>query len=98
MRVLATAASIAAAFIVCLTTHTAIAAPDYSLLGKSLTPLGAERAGNADGTIPAWEGGLTQPPAGWTPQQGYIDPFPGDKPLFTINGGNAIRAGHACDR
>jgi hypothetical protein len=69
----------------------ALAAPDYSELGKSLTPLGAERAGNADGTIPAWEGGLTQPPAGWTQAQGYVDPFPSDKPLFTINASNAAQ-------
>lgn len=67
------------------------AAADYTRLGKDLTPIGAERAGNADGTIPAWEGGLTQPPAGWTPQQGYIDPFPGDKPLFTITAANAAQ-------
>ena len=63
-------------------------AADFSRLGKDLTPIGAERAGNADGTIPAWEGGLMQPPAGWTPQQGYIDPFPNDKPLLTINSTN----------
>ena len=63
-------------------------AADFSRLGKELTPVGAERAGNADGTIPAWDGGLMQAPAGWTPQQGYVDPFPGDKPLFTINSTN----------
>ncbi len=64
------------------------AAPDFSRLGKDLTPIGAERAGNAAGTIPAWDGGLRQPPPGWTPQQGYIDPFPNDKPLFTIDSTN----------
>ena len=62
---------------------------DFSRLARDLTPIGAERAGNADGSIPAWEGGLTQPPAGWTPQQGYVDPFPEDKPLFTIAAANA---------
>jgi len=68
---------------------TAVAADaDFSRLGKDLTPIGAERAGNADGTIPAWEGGLATPPAGWTPQQGYVDPFPGDKPRFTITATN----------
>jgi hypothetical protein len=67
------------------------AAPDYSRLGQELTPVGAERAGNADGTIPAWEGGLSQPPAGWTAQQGYVDPFAGDKPLFTITAANAAQ-------
>jgi len=66
-------------------------AADYSRLGKDLTPIGAERAGNADGTIPAWEGGLTQPPAGWKREQGYVDPFPDDKPLFTITGANAAQ-------
>ena len=67
------------------------AAPDYSRLGKDLTPVGAERAGNADGTIPPWDGGLTKPPAGWTPQQGYVDPFPGDKVLFTITAANVAQ-------
>jgi hypothetical protein len=68
---------------------TSAADRDFSRLGKDLTPIGAERAGNAEGTIPAWEGGLTEPPAGWTPHQGYVDPFPGDKPLFTITAANA---------
>jgi hypothetical protein len=66
-------------------------AADYSRLGKDLTPIGAERAGNADGTIPAWDGGLKQPPAGWTPQQGYVDPFPQDEPLFTITSANVAQ-------
>jgi len=66
-------------------------AADYSRLGKDLTPIGAERAGNADGTIPAWDGGLTSSPTGWTPQLNYIDPFPGDKPQFTITGANAAQ-------
>jgi hypothetical protein len=61
---------------------------DFSRLGKDLTPIGAERAGNADGSIPAWEGGLASAPPGWTPQQGYVDPFPGDQPLFTITAAN----------
>jgi hypothetical protein len=66
-------------------------AQDFSRLGKDLTPVGAERAGNADGTIPAWEGGLMKPPAGWTREQGYVDPFPGDKPLFTIDASNVAQ-------
>src|SRR3981081_1669546 len=42
-------------------------------LGKDLTAFGAEKAGNANGTIPAWEGGDTQLP-GWERgkgRQGY---------------------------
>ena len=57
-------------------------------LGKSLTPLGAEKAANAGGTIPAWDGGLTQCPAGHKPGEHYPNPFPQDQPLFTIDAGN----------
>ena len=36
----------------------AVPESEAAKLGSSLTPLGAERAGNADGSIPAWDGGL----------------------------------------
>jgi hypothetical protein len=55
-----------------------------SRLDAKLMPLGGERAANAAGTIPAWDGGLTKPPAGYTPGRHYVDPFAADKPLFTI--------------
>ena len=64
-------------------------AADLDRLGKDLTQVGAEKAGNKDGTIPAYDGGLTKPPSGWTSAQGYVDPFPDDKVLFTITGQNA---------
>jgi len=57
--------------------------------GEGLTPMGAEQAGNKDGTIPAWTGGITSPPAGYKPGQHHPDPFAGDKVLFTITGKNA---------
>ena len=38
---------------------------ELARLGQDLTPSGAEKAGNADGTIPAWTGGLTEAPAGF---------------------------------
>jgi len=58
-------------------------------LGKSLTPLGAEMAGNASGTIPAWTGGLhsgnsTKSSDGGRPDNPYAD----DKPLFVITNAN----------
>ena len=62
--------------------------PDAGKLGKSLTPVGAERAGNKDGTIPEWTGGITQPPAGYKVGMHHPDPFAGDKPLFTITAQN----------
>jgi len=51
---------------------------DVAKLGTTLTPLGGEKAGNADGSIPAWDGGLTKAPAGYKPGQHYVDPFAGE--------------------
>lgn len=59
---------------------------DLARLGNELTPIGAEKAGNADGSIPAWTGGLTQAPAGWSP--GHGDPFAADKPLYSVDARN----------
>ncbi|MBK9090803.1 MAG: DUF1329 domain-containing protein [Holophagales bacterium] len=64
---------------------------DIAKLGTTLTPLGGEKAGNADGSIPAWDGGLTKAPAGWKPGTHYANPFAGEKPLFTINAQNAAQ-------
>ena len=57
-------------------------------LGKDLTPLGGEMAGNADGTIPKYEGGITKPVPGFKPGDHHPDPYPDDKVLFTITAGN----------
>ena len=56
--------------------------------GTELTPVGAERAGNQDGTIPEWTGGIVQPPAGYKVGMHHPDPFPGDKPQFEITAKN----------
>ena len=57
------------------------------LKGNTLTPFGAIRAGNADGSIPAWTGENLPLPAsfenGTTPQY-----FTDEKPLYTITGAN----------
>ncbi|MGK2858066.1 MAG: DUF1329 domain-containing protein [Thermoanaerobaculia bacterium] len=63
-------------------------AKDIARLGAELTPLGGEKAGNAAGTIPAWDGGIKTPPAGYKPGSHYVDPFAGDKALFTITKAN----------
>ncbi len=57
-------------------------------LGTTLTPMGAELAGNAAGTIPKWEGGITKAPAGYKPGTPHIDPFSADKLLVTITSAN----------
>src|SRR5215470_9810604 len=66
-----------------------LSAADLAKLGTTLTPLGAEKAGNAAGTIPAWDGGLTKPVPGYTGGGVYVDPYAGEKPLFTIDAKNA---------
>lgn len=57
-------------------------------LGQDLTPLGAIKAGNTDGTIPVWDGGITKPIPGYKLGMHHPDPFSDDKPLFTINSDN----------
>ena len=59
-----------------------------ALGGPELTPIGAERAGNADGTIPEWTGGITELPEGYEVGGRLVDPFAGDKALFTITAEN----------
>ena len=67
------------------------ATPDEAAqLGKTLTPTGAEKAGNKDGTIPEWTGGLTTPPPGFKAGSTVrVDPFAGEKPRLVITGQNA---------
>jgi hypothetical protein len=63
------------------------AAPDATLLTTTLTPMGAERAGNADGSIPAWTGGLVQPPL--PPDQAVgAHLFEDEQPLYTVDASN----------
>ena len=50
--------------------------------------MGAERAGNKDGTIPAWNGGDTTPAPGYRPGQIEPDPFSKDAKLFSITSAN----------
>ena len=56
-------------------------------LGQDLTPGGAEKAANGDGSIPAWGGTIRGLPPGldWGgPGTVYPDPYAGEKPLFSI--------------
>jgi hypothetical protein len=70
----------------------AVSAAEAARLCAELTPLGAEKAGNADGSIPAWDGGITSAAqAGFPnfrPGQHHPDPFAADKPLYTITAAN----------
>lgn len=66
----------------------ATSAQELARLGNDATPVGAEKAGNKDGTIPAWDGGIVKAPAGFNPDAGHLDPFAGEKPAYTITGAN----------
>jgi len=70
------------------TVQAEVSTEEAGRLGQDLTPLGGEKAGNSDGSIPAWEGGITEPPAGYTRGKHYVDPFAADQPLLTITAGN----------
>ena len=99
----AVAASLSA--VIALTSVPAISlaqsgAEEMARLGKELTPMGAIKAGNADGTIPPWEGGITTPPPGYKQGDHHPDPYASDKTLFTIDKNNMadyadkLSAGH----
>jgi len=65
-----------------------ISTKNAARLGRDLTPFGSEKVGNAEGTIPAWSGGITQPPTDYKPGDHHPDPFADDKVLFKINRAN----------
>ncbi|MBW8848834.1 MAG: DUF1329 domain-containing protein, partial [Burkholderiales bacterium] len=66
----------------------AVSAEEAAKLKTTLTPLGAERAANKDGTIPPWTGGLTKASPGFKPGDARPDPFAAEKPLYSINAKN----------
>ena len=76
--------------VVPLSLHAKVTDAEAARLGQDLTPLGAEKKGNADGSIPAWDGGyvLAKPADG---QERWPESFPlyaKDAPLYTITQDN----------
>lgn len=81
----------AAAVAACLsgTVFAAVTPQQASQLGSSLTLVGAEKAGNADGSIPAYDGGLTSAPAAFKAGDSVRpDPYASEKPQLVINAKN----------
>jgi len=65
----------------------AVSADEAAKLGSSLTPMGAEKAGNADGSIGPWE--PLSKSAGSADARGFLsDPYASEKPLFVITAQN----------
>jgi hypothetical protein len=84
-------ALVASAISLCLSVGVAqakVSDAEAARLGQDLTPLGGEMAGNADGSIPAYTGGITKPPAGYTVGDFHPDPYAGEEPLFVITSAN----------
>jgi hypothetical protein len=70
----------------------AVSPQEAAHLGDDLTPLGGEKAANADGSIPAWAGGIKSAADAGFPNyksgDHHPDPYANDKALFTITTAN----------
>lgn len=81
--------AVAVATLGCSGMAAAVSADEAAQLKTTLTPLGAEKAGNKDGTIPAWTGGLATPMAGFkNGGRRDQDPFAAEKPLYSVSARN----------
>jgi len=69
----------------------AVSADEAAKLKSDLTPMGAEKAGNKDGTIPAWTGGFTGKIAGDKEGGRRGDPFKGERPLYSVSAKNVAQ-------
>jgi hypothetical protein len=74
--------------ILALPAQAAVPMAEAQQLNTVLTPVGAERAGNADGTIPPWTGGYVTPVPGYRQGAPRPDPFSEERPLFSITRAN----------
>ena len=85
LTTLAAAIALAAA----CSAHAAISADEARALGTTLTAIGAEKAANKDGSIPAYSGGLSSAPAGFKAGDGIRpNPYAADKPRLVIDAKN----------
>ena len=66
----------------------AVTPQEAEQLKTTLTPLGAERTGNKDGSIPAWTGSGAPVAPGYKTGDRRVDPFADEKPLFAITADN----------
>ncbi len=63
-----------------------VSASQAAQLDGPLTPFGGERQGDPALGIPAWDGGLSQAPAGYAgPGSFHVDPFAAERPLRVID-------------
>lgn len=84
----ARALAVAMLYLVVGNASSAVSPEEAERLKNDLTPLGAERAGNAEGSIPAWEGGYRKQLPDWQPGQPRPSPFADEEPRFTVTAQN----------
>ncbi len=82
------ASFVGAALLSAVVAQAKVSSDKAAQLGNTLTPMGSEKAGNAAGTIPAWDGGITRPPAGYRAGGDHIDPYAADRVSFQITPAN----------
>jgi len=89
MKKIISSIAIASLSLMAASSFAQVSAQEAAKLGASLTPLGAEKAGNTSGTIPAWTGGLVDAKMPDSPDNGRpVNPFKDEKPLFEITNSN----------
>lgn len=71
-----------------MTALAAVTAKEAEQLDGPLTAFGAEKAGNADGSIPPYTGGLKDVPGYSSSSERYVDPYKDEKPLYTVDAKN----------
>ena len=82
-------AGLCAALFIAVNALAAVSPEEAARLGQDLTPLGAERAGNADGSIPEWNPANLVIPESFVPDSdNYVNPYADEKPLYTVDGSN----------
>ena len=89
MKFAQTVLAVSLAMVLAAQAQAAVSTQEAAKLGASLTMVGAEKGGNADGSIPAYNGGLTTPPASFKAGDSMRpDPFANEKPVLVIDGKN----------
>lgn len=81
-------ATVISNLLISMSATAAVSTEEASRLGADLTPIGAEQAGNDDGSIPAWQGGYRDQPAGYSNGDFLLDPFEDDERQTVINSEN----------
>jgi hypothetical protein len=90
LKGVALVATLAGLSVFAVTADAAVSADEAAQLKSKLTPIGAERAGNKAGTIPAWDGQeIKSLPGPVNAKRGEV--YSSEKPLYAINAQNFMQ-------